>query len=100
MISRTMLAALALVVLGSVNDAVACDLNADKVGEALGVKTTTTPDGIVRVGWPRTDVKVSVDGMPIRPFAGLGSWAAFQQTQHGAMLMGDTVVFQDEVNPA
>jgi hypothetical protein len=38
--------------------------------------------------------------MPLKPFAGLGSWAAFTPTPHGAMVMGDTVVFQDEVTPA
>ena len=36
----------------------------------------------------------------MHPFAGLGSWAAFTPTEHGAMVMGDTVVFQDEVTPA
>ena len=66
----------------------------------MGVKATTTPDGVVRVGWPRNDVQVNVDGMTLRPFSGLGTWAAFQKTEHGAMVMGDTVVFQDEVNPA
>src|SRR2546423_4385112 len=75
-------------------------LDADKIGTAAGAKATTTPDGIVRIGWPRTDVKVTVDGMPLKPFAGLGSWAAFTPTKHGAMVMGDTVVFQDEVTPA
>lgn len=78
----------------------ACELSAEKVGQTIGSKATTTPDGVVRVGWPRTDVKVTVDGTVMRPFAGLGTWAAFQKTEHGAMLMGDTVVFQDEVNPA
>jgi hypothetical protein len=38
--------------------------------------------------------------MPFRPAAGLGSWAAFTPTKHGAMVMGDTVVFQDEVTTA
>jgi hypothetical protein len=38
--------------------------------------------------------------MPLKPFAGLGSWAAFTKAPHGAMVMGDTVVFQDEVTPA
>jgi hypothetical protein len=38
--------------------------------------------------------------MPLKPFAGLGSWAAFIKAPHGAMVMGDTVVFQDEVTPA
>src|SRR5262245_21573896 len=75
-------------------------LDADKIGEAAGTKATTTKDAVVRIGWPRTDVKVKVDGMPLQPFAGLGSWAAFMPTEHGAMVMGDTVVFQDEVTPA
>jgi len=75
-------------------------LDADKIGTAAGAKATTTPDGVVRIGWPRTDVKVTVDGMPLKPFAGLGSWAAFAPAKHGAMVMGDTVVFQDEVTPA
>jgi hypothetical protein len=75
-------------------------LDANKIAAAAGTKATTTKDGVVRIGWPRTDVKVEVDGMPLHPFAGLGSWAAFIPAKHGAMVMGDTVVFQDEVSPA
>src|SRR5262245_37687707 len=75
-------------------------LDAERIGKAAGAKATTTSDGVVRIGWPRTDVKVTVDGMPLKPFAGLGSWAAFTPAGHGAMVMGDTVVFQDEVTPA
>src|SRR4051794_25962319 len=75
-------------------------LDAEKVATASGAKATTTKDGVVRIGWPRTDVKVTVDGMALHPFAGLGSWAAFTKAKHGAMVMGDTVVFQDEVSPA
>jgi hypothetical protein len=75
-------------------------LNAEKIGAAARVKATTAPDGVVRIGWARTDVAVTVDGMALKPFAGLGSWGAFTPTAHGAMAMGDTVVFQDEVSPA
>ncbi len=75
-------------------------LDADKIGQAAATKATTTPDGVVRIAWARTDVPVKVDGMPLKPFAGLGSWAAFTKAPHGAMVMGDTVVFQDEVTPA
>jgi hypothetical protein len=75
-------------------------LNADKIASAAGAKTTTAPDGVVRIGWSRTDVAVTVDGMSFYPAAGLGSWAAFAPASHGAMVMGDTVVFQDEVTPA
>lgn len=41
-----------------------------------------------------------IDGAPFPPAAGLGSWAAFKETGRGAMVMGDTVVFQDEVDAA
>lgn len=75
-------------------------LDAEEIGAAAGTKTTTTPDGVIRIGWARDDVPVTVDEMPLKPFAGLGSWAAFTSTPHGAMVMGDTVVFQDEVTPA
>jgi hypothetical protein len=75
-------------------------LDAARIGQAAGVKAAVSPDGVVRISWPRTDVAVTVDGVSLRPFAGLGSWAAFQQTPHGAMIMGDQVVFQDEVSPA
>jgi hypothetical protein len=75
-------------------------LDAKKIGKAAGTKATTMKDGVVRIGWARTDVKVKVDGMALHPFAGLGSWAAFTKAKHGAMVMGDTVVFQDEVSPA
>jgi plasmid stabilization system protein ParE len=75
-------------------------LDADRIAAASGAKATTTDDGVVRIGWPRADVPVKVDGVPLKPFAGLGSWAAFTKAPHGAMVMGDTVVFQDEVTPA
>jgi hypothetical protein len=75
-------------------------LDEERIGAASGTKATTTPDGVVRIAWARKDVPVRVDGVPLKPFAGLGSWAAFTKAQHGAMVMGDTVVFQDEVTPA
>ena len=75
-------------------------LDADQIAAASGAKTTVTPDGVVRIAWPRDRRQGEVDGVPLKPFAGLGSWAAFTAAPHGAMVMGDTVVFQDEVTPA
>ena len=74
-------------------------LDENQIGKAAGTKATSK-DGVVRIEWPRTDVAVKVDGMALKPAAGLGSWAAFSATAHGAIVMGDTVVFQDEVTPA
>jgi hypothetical protein len=75
-------------------------LDADAIAKAADTKATTQPDGVVRLGWVRTDVDVKVDGMNFIPQAGLGSWAAFKEAGRGAMVMGDTVVFQDEVDAA
>src|SRR6266480_406672 len=75
-------------------------LDATAIGEASGATATAAPDGVVKIGWPRTDVTVTVDGMTLPPAAGLGSWAAFAAMGTGAMVMGDTVVFEDEVDAA
>src|SRR3954453_17680118 len=71
-----------------------------EIAVASGAKATTTPDGVVRIAWARSDVPVKVDRIPLKPSAGPRSWAAFEKAPHGAMVMGDTVVFQDEVTPA
>ncbi|HEY4281637.1 MAG TPA: DUF1259 domain-containing protein [Chthoniobacterales bacterium] len=58
-------------------------------------------EGVYRVSFPRGDVKVAVDGWTMPPFMGLGTWAAFTKGSNTeAMVMGDTVLFEDEVNPA
>lgn len=74
--------------------------SAAAIGGVLGEEATTTDDGVVRVTWPRSQVPVTIDGNRFPPAAGLTSWAAFTTTDSGVMLMGDTVVFQDEVSPA
>jgi hypothetical protein len=75
-------------------------LDTEAISSAVGTDARVTPDGVVRVSWPRTDVKVAVDRMPLPPEAGLTSWAAFAAHGAGAMLMGDTVVFEDEATAA
>ena len=85
---------------GSGSAAAADKLDQKIIADASGATTTTTPDGIVKIGWSRTDVVVTVDGMKLPPLAGLGSWAAFSPMANGAMVMGDTVVFEDEVDAA
>lgn len=59
-------------------------------------------ENVFKVGKPRTDIKISVDGWTMPPFMGLGTWAAFTPAHGGrhVMMMGDTVLFEDEVNPA
>jgi hypothetical protein len=60
----------------------------------------TEKEAVYKVSFPRTDVPVSVDGLRLDPFMGLTSWASFMNdAKGGAMVMGDLVLFQDEVNP-
>ena len=77
-------------------------LDADRIGTLTGGKPETS-GSVVKVSFPRDDVKVDVDGVAkMSPFMGLTSWAAFQpgeKPQVEAMVMGDLVVFEDEVNP-
>ena len=76
-------------------------LDTDKIDQATGLKgKLNEKEGVYRVSFPRNDVKVVVDGWTMPPFMGLGTWAAFTETKNGAMVMGDTVLFEDEVNPA
>ncbi|MBA4284515.1 MAG: hypothetical protein C0434_03165 [Xanthomonadaceae bacterium] len=78
----------------------AAEIDPARIGEASGAVAKAQPDGVVRIGWSRDDVAVTVDGVRLPPAAGLGSWAAFMPMDENAMLMGDTVVFEDEVDAA
>lgn len=78
------------------------DLDTARIDELTGLKgKLNEKEGVYRISFPRADVAVSVDGWKMPPFMGLGTWAAFTKAAHGqAMVMGDTVLFDDEVNPA
>src|SRR5256714_2131270 len=75
------------------------DLDTAKIDQITGLKgKMNQAEGVYKVTFPRDDVKVSVAGWQMPPFMGLGTWAAFQGTNEKAMMMGDTVLFEDEVN--
>ena len=74
-------------------------LDTDKIDQVTGLKgKLSEKEGVYKVTFPRDDVKVVVGGWTMPPFMGLGTWAAFKETNAGAMVMGDTVLFEDEVN--
>jgi hypothetical protein len=78
------------------------DAQKASIDQMTGAKGTyTAGEDVYRVAFPRTDVAVSVDGRALHPFQGLTSWAAFTPDAHSGqlMVMGDLVVFEDEVNP-
>jgi hypothetical protein len=77
-------------------------LNTARIDELTGLKgKMNEKEGVYKVTFPRDDVKVVVDGWTMPPFMGLGTWAAFTKGTHTeAMVMGDTVLFEDEVTSA
>src|SRR5947207_1017045 len=88
--------------IGAVNaETRAENLDTASIERLTGLKgALNTNEGVFKVSAPRTDVKIAVDGWAMPPFMGLTSWAAFTEgKKEEAMVMGDLVLFQDEVNP-
>ena len=52
-----------------------------------------------RYGLPRSDLKVSLDGVALKPGFALGGWLAFEPMGDKAMMMGDLVLTESEINP-
>ena len=71
----------------------------DAVAKAIGRSGTEMPGGVYRVGIGRSDLTVTLDGVQIKPPLALGSYLAFQKSGKEAMVMGDLVLLQEEVNP-
>jgi uncharacterized protein DUF1259 len=69
--------------------------------EIIGVNgVANTEERVFKFSFPRTDIPVTVDGWSMKPFMGLTSWAAFRKgVEKESMVMGDLVLFEDEVNP-
>ena len=76
-------------------------LDTARIDELTGLKgKLNEQEGVYKVSSPRTDLKITVDKWEMPPFMGLTSWAAFMPgMKDGAMIMGDLVLMQDEVNP-
>jgi hypothetical protein len=90
-----------LIFCATITAALAAALDTAKIDQLTGLKGKfNEKEGVYKVTFPRNDVKVVVDGWTLPPFMGLGTWAAFTATKDGAMVMGDTVLFEDEVNAA
>jgi hypothetical protein len=68
------------------------------VEQALGRPGQLQGDGAYKFGLPRGDLKVTVDGVQVKPTLALGSWIAFSSPGQDAMLMGDLVLAEDEVS--
>ena len=77
----------------------AADIDWVKVDQALGKPGTSQPGGVHKYGLPRTDLKITLDGVAIKPTLALGSWIGFLPMGDGAMFMGDLVLTENEISP-
>ena len=69
------------------------------VAQALGKAGSMQPGDVYKVSLPRSDLKVSVNGVELKPALALGSWVAFKKMGEMTMVMGDLVLTEDEVRP-
>jgi hypothetical protein len=91
---------LALCALASIGSAAnAQEVEWKKVDEAIGRSAAVVSGDVHRYAFPRTDLKVTLDGVTIRPALALGGWAAFKPMHGGVMVMGDLVLLETEINP-
>ena len=72
------------------------------VDRAMGRAGQTQPDGVRKYSFPRSDLRVTVAGLPVKPALALGSWIAFHRpapTDSNVLAMGDLVLLEAEVTP-
>lgn len=69
------------------------------VEQALGRKGVMNPGDVLKFGFPRGDMQVTVAGIAVKPALALGSWVAFKRMGREALVMGDLVLAEDEVAP-
>jgi hypothetical protein len=67
------------------------------VGDAIGKAGAVQPDGVYKIGLPRTDLHVKVGDVEVKPTLALGSWLAFRKMAAETMVMGDLVLTEAEV---
>src|SRR5262245_3053004 len=69
------------------------------VEQALGKAGSMQPGDVYKVSLPRSDLKVTVGGVEVKPALALGSWVAFKKSGDMTIVMGDLVLNEDEVTP-
>src|SRR5256885_14773211 len=92
-------ATLFVIVTGLIAPAVARAADPDwkAVEQALGKSGQMMPGDVFRIGMPRTDLNVTVKGVPVKAGFALGSYAAFKQVGDHTMVMGDLVLLDQEI---
>jgi Domain of Unknown Function (DUF1259) len=81
-------------------DAAGTPPNTGRIEQLTSVKGQLNErEGVFKVSLPQTDLTVTVAGVKVTPPMGLTSWAAFMRAGDQTMVMGDTVLLEDQVNP-
>jgi len=88
-----------ILAISALNLAHAADIDWNQVDQAIGRKGTDLPGGVHKFSFPRSDLKVTLDGVPIKPALALGGWVAFLPMGSQAMFMGDLVLTDTEISP-
>lgn len=88
-----------LLAASSTTAATAQEIDWQKVDDAFGRKPAAVSGDVHRYGFPRTDLAVTLDGVAIKPALALGGWIAFKPVHRDAMVMGDLVLLESEINP-
>src|SRR5918996_214212 len=89
----------AVLTLGLASPALADEADWQGVAKAVGVPGSMEPGDVYKISLPRSDLKVTADGVPVKAAFALGSWLAFKKAGEETMVMGDLVLTRDEVNP-
>src|SRR4051794_19586394 len=75
-------------------------LDTARIEQLTGAKgQMNEKEGVFKVSMPRADLNVSANGVKLTPPLGLTCWAAFKRMGDHAMVMGDQVMLEDQVNP-
>ena len=69
------------------------------VERVMGKPGAMQPGDVFKLSFPRSDLKVTVRGVEIKPALALGSWIAFKKMGDETTVMGDLVLTEDEVSP-
>src|SRR5207247_9994308 len=77
----------------------ACAPDWKAVEQALGKAGSMQPGDVYKVSLPRSDLRVSVGGLELKPALALGSWLAFKKSGEMTLVIGDLVLTEDEVTP-
>lgn len=96
---RTKLLLISLLAAAAASTANAQDIDWQKVDAAFGRKPAIVSGDVHRYGFPRTDLNVTLDGVTVKPALALGGWIALKPAHGGAMVMGDLVLLETEINP-